>query len=157
MFRKDLNCERARAWASLELDGELSEVEERSLASHLGACRSCMAAVEELRALTAVVRAAPLERPSQGLALPARPPVPGRRATAVRVAAAAAAVTLAAALGLLGRSLATEPGGRAPAKPPEIALLPTNDEFRQFRAYRERALNTPNQRRVVPPRLPDRI
>ena len=158
LSHQDPDCSRARAWASLELDDELSEVEKLHLASHLGACRSCAAAVEELRAFTAALRAAPLELPERALALPARPPVSRRGATRVRFALAAAAlVALAASLGALGLSGGSEPSRPAPANPPEIALLPTSDEFRQLRASRARALNTPKERRVLPTRLAGRI
>jgi predicted anti-sigma-YlaC factor YlaD len=34
-------CERARAWASLRADGELSELESALLDAHLARCASC--------------------------------------------------------------------------------------------------------------------
>ena len=35
------NCDRARAWVSLRLDDEISELEERLLEAHLGRCAAC--------------------------------------------------------------------------------------------------------------------
>ena len=37
------NCDRARAWVSLKLDGELSELEGFMLESHLARCEACRA------------------------------------------------------------------------------------------------------------------
>jgi predicted anti-sigma-YlaC factor YlaD len=50
-------CERARAWASLELDGELSEVEQALMRAHVGRCVECAAFVSDLTALTRELRA----------------------------------------------------------------------------------------------------
>ncbi len=97
-------CERARSWASLALDGELSEIEQVSLRAHVGRCEACAGFERDLDALTRTLRTAPLERPAVGVALPRR------RSTAVRVlqiSAAAAAVVLAAGLGTLAGSLSS--------------------------------------------------
>ena len=57
----DRGCERAQAWASLELDGELSQLERALLATHLRGCAACAETVAGMRALTAALRDAPLE------------------------------------------------------------------------------------------------
>jgi predicted anti-sigma-YlaC factor YlaD len=54
------SCERARGWASLSLDGELSEFEELLLRTHVAKCPACAAFQEDVRALTAQLRDAPL-------------------------------------------------------------------------------------------------
>ena len=59
-------CERARQWASLRLDGELSELEDALLEQHLEGCSSCSAFAVRLAATTEAVRAVPLERPENG-------------------------------------------------------------------------------------------
>jgi len=100
--------------ASLELDGELSEIEEASLRAHTGCCAACASFGRELAALTRELRAAPPVlyratvgaggRPAAGVRLPRR------RSAAVRVlqlSAAAAAVLLAAGLGSLAGSLSS--------------------------------------------------
>jgi len=91
-------CDRATQWLSLELDGELSQLEQAALARHIEACARCRDLSEDVRAFTAMLREAPLvelERPIVVLA-------PRRARTARRVTAAAlafAGVVAAAAIG----------------------------------------------------------
>ncbi|MGH3071504.1 MAG: zf-HC2 domain-containing protein, partial [Gaiellaceae bacterium] len=59
-------CERARAWAALAPDGELSELERKLLDSHLQRCGACGHFALEVAAIAAELRAAspePLPRP----------------------------------------------------------------------------------------------
>ncbi|MDQ4018324.1 MAG: zf-HC2 domain-containing protein, partial [Actinomycetota bacterium] len=56
--RNDRACERAQAWASLDVDGELSQLERGLLAAHLRRCAACAVATTELRAATELVRGA---------------------------------------------------------------------------------------------------
>src|SRR5918992_3297019 len=78
-----VSCERALELASLRLDGELSELERAALGQHLDACARCATAATEIETVTAVVRAAPLERPSRRFELPRRPVSPLARVAAV--------------------------------------------------------------------------
>jgi predicted anti-sigma-YlaC factor YlaD len=97
-------CERARLWVSLALDGELSEIEQVSLRAHVGRCAACAAFEHDALALTMELRNARPERPALPVALPRR------RSTAMRVlqvGAAAAAIVLAAGLGSLAGSLSS--------------------------------------------------
>jgi len=55
-------CERARFWASLRLDGELSELESALLDAHLARCVGCRQTAGGFDASTAALRSAPLER-----------------------------------------------------------------------------------------------
>ncbi len=55
-------CERARFWASLRLDGELSELEGALLDAHLVRCAGCREIAGGFDASTAALRSAPLER-----------------------------------------------------------------------------------------------
>jgi predicted anti-sigma-YlaC factor YlaD len=105
-------CERARLWVSLSLDGELSEIEQVSLRAHVGRCAACAAFEHDVDALTVELRNAPLVPPATavtgGRAVPIA--LPRRRSTAMRVlqiSAAAAAVVLAAGLGSLAGSLSS--------------------------------------------------
>jgi predicted anti-sigma-YlaC factor YlaD len=105
-------CERARLWVSLSLDGELSEIERVSLRAHVGRCAACAAFEGDVGALTVELRNAPLVSPARvdadGPAIPVA--LPRRRSTAMRVlqvGAAAAAVVLAAGLGSLAGSLSS--------------------------------------------------
>jgi predicted anti-sigma-YlaC factor YlaD len=70
-----VECERARARASLGLDGELSEVELAHLRAHVGRCADCATYARDLERLTQELRSAR----------------PGARAEAHRHAAAAPA------------------------------------------------------------------
>ena len=54
-------CERARRWASAELDGELSSFERALLHDHLGRCADCREFSTSVTGLTTALRAAPPE------------------------------------------------------------------------------------------------
>ena len=56
------DCDRARQWASIELDGELSNFERALLDAHLADCSSCAEFRGSIGELTHALRAAPLER-----------------------------------------------------------------------------------------------
>ena len=124
----DHGCERARAWASLELDGELSQLETALLDAHLRRCPACAALVAGMSATTSLLRAAPLERPSAPVFASAAPSRVGRRQLAARLALAAALAALAAGLGVVAGSIGDE--SRAPTVPSDadIALLPSRDD-----------------------------
>jgi hypothetical protein len=99
---------------SLDLDGELSEVEHALLRAHLERCGACAAAARDVWVFTVALRAAPLERP---VTVPA---LPRRRRPAVRVfqvGAAAAAVAAAVGLGSLAGSLSSS----SKPQPPSLA------------------------------------
>jgi predicted anti-sigma-YlaC factor YlaD len=83
-------CDRARQWASLELDGELSSFERALLENHLEDCPSCAEFRAEVNGLTNALRAAPYE-PFEGVALGHI-----RRRARLRLAPAAAAMAVAA-------------------------------------------------------------
>jgi len=95
-------CERARNWVSLGLDGELSQVEQALVRAHVGRCAACAEFASDLHGLTQELRRAPLERPT-GRCGPVRRRSSGMRA--FQLGAAAAAVVLAATLGSLVGSL----------------------------------------------------
>jgi predicted anti-sigma-YlaC factor YlaD len=127
------DCERTGTLASLALDGQLSEVEEARLAAHLRACSVCERRVDEIRALTDALRAAPLEQPERRVVV-APPMERARRGRhlAARAALAATLAAVAAGLGVLAGSVGREPAREAPAGP-EIALLDERRELRELR------------------------
>jgi len=91
-------CERASHWISLDLDGELSELEQAGLARHLERCGSCRSLSAELAGLTALLRGAPLADPSGAVVVS----TPRRRArVAGRIGFALAFAGVAAALAAL--------------------------------------------------------
>lgn len=119
---RSAECERARLWVSLRLDGELSELENASLRAHLGSCVACAGFQQEAAELTRDLRAAPLQAFDAPVVVGARDHVvvalPRRRTPAMRVlqvSAAAAAVVLAAGLGSLAGSISSRGGSNTTA------------------------------------------
>jgi predicted anti-sigma-YlaC factor YlaD len=92
-------CERAREWASLRLDGELSELEQALLDAHLARCAGCSAYARDVSGATAALRDAELVLLPEPIALPFRRRRAGVSARALQASTAVAAV-LAAAVGL---------------------------------------------------------
>jgi len=96
-------CSRVREQVSLELDGEVSQLEQRMLEAHLERCPRCAAYAADVRDFTDRMRSAPH-------AFMQRPVVVRRRSplTAIRLQAGVAAAFALAALGL-GTQLAAVP------------------------------------------------
>lgn len=94
------DCQQARESVSAQLDGELSELASARLSAHLRECEACTAYALELFAIATRLRAAPLERPGTGVALPVR-----RRRAGLQIAAAAAVAVAAASSLALGHAL----------------------------------------------------
>lgn len=117
-------CARAREWASLRADGELSELERLLLRRHLSRCEPCRTFAEQLTATTQILRTAPVERPSRALVPEVRPV--RRRRVGYRVAIAGALVAIAAATGgIVGTIVGNGGAGPAPTQPSrDIALRP---------------------------------
>lgn len=117
-------CARAREWASLRADGELSELERLLLRRHVSRCEPCRTFAERLTATTQLLRAAPIERPSRALVSEVRPV--RRRRLGLRVALAGALVVIAAATGgVVGSIVGGGDGGPSPTQPNrDIALRP---------------------------------
>lgn len=140
-------CERARAFASLELDGELSELERVRLVEHLRSCDACAVAVASISAFTAAVRSAPPEEPRRPLfrALP-EPKRSTRPRPYVRLALAAAAAVLVSGLGVVVASFSRDDA--LPARPGQgdIALLRPADDLQRIRAHRARETEAPRGR-----------
>lgn len=89
-------CMRAREAASVRLDGELSEIEATRLDAHLRRCAACREFAEHATAVTAELRATPLERPAALTFQPSRGHIRALRMHATT--AAAAAVVIAGSL-----------------------------------------------------------
>jgi predicted anti-sigma-YlaC factor YlaD len=117
-----MECERARARASLALDGELSQVERAHLRAHVGRCTDCAAYARDLDGLTQELRAAPLQRPHGRV--PARRRRPAARR--LQLGLVAAVVALAAGLGSLAGSLTPHSMTNGGSPPPSVpgAQLP---------------------------------
>jgi anti-sigma factor RsiW len=100
-------CVRVREQVSLELDGELSQLEHRMLDTHLERCPRCAAYADDVRQFTERMRSAPP-------ALMQRPVVVRKRRplTTVRLQVGIAAAFALAALGL-GTQLASSTGSES--------------------------------------------
>jgi predicted anti-sigma-YlaC factor YlaD len=84
------NCDRARQWASLDVDRELSMFERVLLANHLAGCPSCQEFRASVGGLTTALRTAPHERFE--VVVTGR----NRRRVSLRLAPAVAAMAVAA-------------------------------------------------------------
>jgi predicted anti-sigma-YlaC factor YlaD len=135
-------CERACRWASLRVDGELSELESALLDDHLGRCRSCRAFACGVEDVAVALASARLERPAP-LAL-----VVPRRRRALPLLRSAAAATLLVATGIAALvGLVAGHGQPAKAVKP-VAMLQSGDSPNELRALRRSSLI--DSRRVIP-------
>jgi predicted anti-sigma-YlaC factor YlaD len=92
--QRSSTCDRARAWISLRVDGELSELEGALLDAHLVRCQECAAFSVDVTAVTGVLRAAPLEQLQHPVSVSLR--LRRRRLVPVRAVASVAAVVVTA-------------------------------------------------------------
>ncbi|HXH89545.1 MAG TPA: zf-HC2 domain-containing protein [Gaiellaceae bacterium] len=114
-FPRGVLCERARSWAALAPDNELSELERKLLDSHLERCAGCSSFAERVVAVAEALRSEPL----QPLTYPIPVPSWRRRTVYARFRTVGAAAAVAAmALGIAARaplpSDARQDGFRAP-------------------------------------------
>src|SRR2546429_10005755 len=132
-----LLCERARRWASLRTDGELSELELALLDNHLGRCRSCRAFARVIEDVAAALGAARVERPAP-LALV----LPGRRRNSARLQyAAASTLVVAAAAAAVAVSLGGIAGhGSATRATKQVSMVHAGDTPNELRALRRAVL-----------------
>jgi anti-sigma factor RsiW len=133
-FPTGVLCERARTWAALAPDGELSELERHLLDAHLARCAACSHFSVEVASIALELRhAAPQP-------LPHLVSIPmwrrRQRYARIRTVGAAAAVALMA-LGIASRGPLTTPEHK-PLKLPQITDFSENvqREDAQFRALR---------------------
>jgi hypothetical protein len=126
-------CERARFWASLRLDGELSELEGALLDAHLARCAGCRAIADGFAASTTVLRSAPLKR-----VVPVEVPRSPRRLLAS--SAVAAVLVLGVIAGGLVREQVSNDAASVPRAVAAVASFETADQLRRLR--RTSLLNT---------------
>jgi anti-sigma factor RsiW len=107
-WRRTTACERAAQWISLELDGELEQLERDGLSRHIERCAGCRALELEIGAFTSLLREAPaVARESHVAASGGQRP---RRRLVKRVALAGA---LAATLSAVGAGVFVLPSSNA--------------------------------------------
>lgn len=128
-------CSRARFWASLRVDGELSELEGALLDAHLGRCADCRAYAEGVTGTTAALRSAPLE-----LATPIVVAAPARPGRIVAGLVAATLVVLAAIVGGLVRENTIGGAASTVAATRNVAVVATVETPDQLRRLRRTSL-----------------
>ena len=135
-------CSRVREQVSLELDGELSQLEQRMLGAHLERCARCAAYAADVRDATERIRNAPR-------AVMQRPVVVRRRRplTTVRLQVGVAAAFALAALGLGTQLASTEPQGSLARYEGQPALNPPRSVYEQEQAI----LRVVRAGRTLPP------
>ena len=106
------NCERARAWVSLRLDGELSELEAAMLGAHLERCEACRGFAADAEGFTLALRADALQPLERVVTLPV-----ARRSMRRAVQFGAAAALVAASIGLGSMFGALGSGDHVPSLP----------------------------------------
>jgi anti-sigma factor RsiW len=121
-------CSRARFWASLRVDGELSELEGALLDAHLGRCDACREVVAGFAVATDRLRAEPLARPKPVVVSVARA---SRRMLAS--VAVAVVVIAGAVLGGLVRGNAAPSTASLPRVVAVVASVETPDQLRRLR------------------------
>jgi predicted anti-sigma-YlaC factor YlaD len=127
-------CSRARFWASLRVDGELSELEGALLDAHLGRCDDCRAYAAGVVGATAALRNAPL-----AVAAPIVIDLPARPGRIVAGLLAATLVVLAAVVGGLVSGKVT-PGSTSTVGARNVAVVATVETPDQLRRLRRTML-----------------
>jgi predicted anti-sigma-YlaC factor YlaD len=96
-------CDRSRAWISLRLDGEISQIESALLRAHLTVCTDCRHFGDDVAWQTEQLRAASVQRRDIPVSIPRRRNSFVRRPLEVGTAvAAAAAASIALVVGIGG-------------------------------------------------------
>jgi predicted anti-sigma-YlaC factor YlaD len=132
---QSLVCERVRGQISLEVDGELSYLEQALVEAHIAHCADCRAYRADLLGFTGLLRSASLAQVSRPIALPQRSRMPIR---ASRLAAAAAAVLVAVLGGTIGTILSQKQQPRLQQRIQRPAVYDSPDyEMRLLRQARE--------------------
>jgi len=129
------DCDRAREWASADLDGELSTFERALLEGHLAGCPSCSEFHMAIGNLTGALRAASRESFEVGVSRRTR------RRVSLRLAPAVAAMAVAAVgLGSFLASSAVQPGSinRVPTQPVRVIGANNPDTMNLAAQRRER-------------------
>ena len=145
MHPKSQLCERARAWASLRTDGELSELESALLDAHLGRCEPCRTFAQGTETVAATLRSEGLVRPAPLVLVSHQ-----RRRNGVRTLRLATAAAAIVAVGIAG-ALSGPSGGASAAKPVSmVASVDSPDRLRELRrpGLIEQGRTVPRNRQV---------
>lgn len=133
-------CDRARRWASLRVDGELSELEGALLDAHLAGCDDCATFSNDADEIAIALRTAPLEWPEPVVLDLPRRLVRHRRSVRLVQSAAAATLVIAAALAGSLVGVARHASGSAVTAVGPIAMVASNESSDQLRRLRRPGL-----------------
>ena len=113
-------CDRTRNQVSLDLDGELSMLEQVMVSRHLECCPSCSSFSDDVARFTMSLRDAPLERPGRLIFVPRvrRSLVHDVRTVTVRAGATAAGIAAVLMLAFGSNALV---GSNSPGRTPTSA------------------------------------
>ncbi|HJR96016.1 MAG TPA: zf-HC2 domain-containing protein [Gaiellaceae bacterium] len=136
-------CSRVREQVSLELDGELSQLEQRMLGAHLERCSRCAAYAADVRDVTKRIRNAPRAHMQRPVVVRRRRPL-----TTVRLQVGVAAAFALAALGLGTQLASTDSQGSLARYEGQPALNPPRSVYEQEQAI----LRVVRAGRTLPPR-----
>ncbi len=119
-------CDRFRSQISLELDGELSQLERAMLEAHVLRCGDCRAFRAEVASLTRAMRESRPERFTLPVSVRRT-----RRLVTARLQAAAVAATALAVVGVSSQLAAHQPrpGGSSALGDGQVARFPTQAEL----------------------------
>lgn len=95
-------CDRSRAWISLRLDGEISQIESALLRAHLTVCADCRHFGDDVVWQTEQLRSASLERRMIPVSIPKRRSWARHSLEVGTAVAAAAAASIALVVGIGG-------------------------------------------------------
>lgn len=147
-------CERARVWASLLPDGELSLFERRLLDAHCLRCTECRQLRDDISSITAIVRASPLDQMSRPVLVSRRPLRAWRPATGVLASGCAAALAFVLAV-WIGPQVRSEHTTTRFVSGPTIVLTPEqtvaeNQAIWTFKRQRSAEPNARSNHRTGP-------
>jgi predicted anti-sigma-YlaC factor YlaD len=129
------NCDRARAWVSLRLDDEISELESALLDAHLKRCAACQEFEDSVRGAVLMLRAQPLEQVEHPITVAGLRRRHFRAGVVAKVAAVAvAAVGVTAVLGT--QAAKTPRSHTTPLRVPAAVVTSDDKDFEQLRALR---------------------
>ena len=131
-------CERGREWISLRLDGELSDLAQKMLDSHLARCAECSAFEQHVSEIALQLRTAPVAELERSVEIARRPrSIPAR----VWGMGAATASVAAVAVGVVGFLSLPSSNSLQTAAPLIVAAVPSgNEDLRAFREMRAAGL-----------------
>jgi predicted anti-sigma-YlaC factor YlaD len=145
MAEHGIVCERARTWAALQPDGELSSFEQRLLSAHLDRCEPCSAFAQRVDAATFALRTAPPEPLAHPVSVARVARFAPRRLAPRRAVYSAVGAAAAAVMALSISSGLSISGGGTSVAPRALVVVTNGDDradYQAMRAFRRLELAT---------------